>query len=487
MQDSVTNQVSALLEEAKELEKNAASEVHSTPQKKEEQQSPWALLEQSANKYYQACFLMKDCLKRSSSGSGSEIGDADREGFERMLPRYELHARGLLEKVEGMKISNNKKPTERQNNAVKSLIGKVEGLKISNDQKLTNRDHNGESNRKKKVSGRASQSLRSSWGKMKKIRKKASDNLKRAGKQDQKQAKANKAQDCVQPDMVNKLEIEKCLDNADRLVDAALKNDQGGECSKDVLIVQYMDAVRCYSRAIEILLSDGGGEMEAAAGGESLLDSMKKRKSLALNRVEELKRMVRYDGLAASPPPVPVININQASEHSSSSNQSEKLTKEEIDILRWSSHVASGVFLPWDEKEARRLNDEPDGTFLGARKSECSERPPFSAKQKEMGGRWARPAEIAGMRGGLCRIAMVDSITPYTIKQHCVEDCSFIAGLCISAALEHRFNRRLVSSLIYPQDTKTGMPVYNPQVMVCFAWGEGGKARPFSHFAIHCF
>eukprot|EP00584_Thalassiosira_punctigera_P010558 CAMPEP_0172532722 /NCGR_PEP_ID=MMETSP1067-20121228/5669_1 /TAXON_ID=265564 ORGANISM="Thalassiosira punctigera, Strain Tpunct2005C2" /NCGR_SAMPLE_ID=MMETSP1067 /ASSEMBLY_ACC=CAM_ASM_000444 /LENGTH=591 /DNA_ID=CAMNT_0013317271 /DNA_START=43 /DNA_END=1818 /DNA_ORIENTATION=- len=72
---------------------------------------------------------------------------------------------------------------------------------------------------------------------------------------------------------------------------------------------------------------------------------------------------------------------------------------------------------------------------------------------------------------------MVKSITPHTIKQHCVSDCSFIAGLCISAAFERRFNRKLVSSIIYPRDPKTGMPMYNPKGVYMVKLWLNGVAR----------
>jgi calpain-7 len=52
------------------------------------------------------------------------------------------------------------------------------------------------------------------------------------------------------------------------------------------------------------------------------------------------------------------------------------------------------------------------------------------------------------------------NISPYTIKQTLVTDCSFIASLCISAAYERRFRKRLVTAIIYPQ-TSQGKPVYN--------------------------
>ena len=58
------------------------------------------------------------------------------------------------------------------------------------------------------------------------------------------------------------------------------------------------------------------------------------------------------------------------------------------------------------------------------------------------------------------QVVVVKAISPYSIKQQYVTDCSFIASLCICAAFERRFQKRLVTSILHPQGT-AGELLYN--------------------------
>jgi calpain-7 len=71
---------------------------------------------------------------------------------------------------------------------------------------------------------------------------------------------------------------------------------------------------------------------------------------------------------------------------------------------------------------------------------------------------------------------MILSINPYSIKQQYVTDCSFIASLCICAAFQKRFGKRLITSIIYPQD-KEGTPIYNPEGKYIIKLWLNGVAR----------
>ena len=71
---------------------------------------------------------------------------------------------------------------------------------------------------------------------------------------------------------------------------------------------------------------------------------------------------------------------------------------------------------------------------------------------------------------------MISNISPYSIRQQYVTDCSFIASLCICALFEKRFRKRLITSIIYPQD-ENGIPVYNPSGKYIVKLWLNGVAR----------
>ncbi|KAL3766971.1 hypothetical protein ACHAW5_002879 [Stephanodiscus triporus] len=209
--------------------------------------------------------------------------------------------------------------------------------------------------------------------------------------------------------------------------------------------------------------------------------------SWVVDQVEELKRKIQGIDTDRSTSP----KLASSRRHSNA-NQPDKLTRDEIEVLKWSSRIASGLFLPWMDEEARSYNYSPAQPWIdpdGLLK--------LSEKQEERFCKWARPTEILAMRGNTpSSPTMIDTITPYTIKQYCVSDCSFIAGLCISAEFERPsnrqlikdpncilaecerlFNRRLIKSLIHPQDPN-GMPTYNRNgVYMVKLWFNGVERR----------
>jgi len=133
----------------------------------------------------------------------------------------------------------------------------------------------------------------------------------------------------------------------------------------------------------------------------------------------------------------------------------EAYSLQELDVLRRSSMINGHLFLPWvdyiDSHEqfmlASPFND-PDGPV------------PLSKKQVDRGARWLRPSEYARICGK--PPVMISTICPQGVKQDIVTDCSFVASLCIAAAYEQRFHKRLITNIVFPVDPDSKQPMYNP-------------------------
>ena len=157
------------------------------------------------------------------------------------------------------------------------------------------------------------------------------------------------------------------------------------------------------------------------------------------------------------------------------SSQAVRLTPSEVSVLKRSSVIASGLFMPWLDEEVKGFHySTPDGTPYKDPDGLLK----LSDRQREMLHKWARPSEIMGLRGFKrgTKPVMIKALTPYSIRQRCVTDCSFIASLCICAAFERRFKRRLITSIVYPQDVD-GMPIFNPHGKYMVKLWLNGVAR----------
>ncbi|XP_076439397.1 calpain-7-like [Babylonia areolata] len=124
-------------------------------------------------------------------------------------------------------------------------------------------------------------------------------------------------------------------------------------------------------------------------------------------------------------------------------------TKDEIAVLRQTSRINGREYVPFMSVDRREkfgcldVYSDKDGKLA------------LSPKQIQQFGRWARPSEF-------CQDpCMIYAISSFSIRQTVVSDCSFVASLAISAQYEKRFRKKLITSIIYPQN-RSGEPVYNP-------------------------
>jgi len=168
-------------------------------------------------------------------------------------------------------------------------------------------------------------------------------------------------------------------------------------------------------------------------------------------------------------PPTPQVPVTggSASSSGSSSGSSGMLTPSEVDVLRRTSKIHGRLFLPWvSDQKSERFNyssswEDPEGLL------------PLSLKQSSHLGGWRRPKDFVS--GGTP--IMISQVSPLVITQDLVCDCSFVASLCITAAFERRWRKRLITGIIYPQNA-AGTPIVNPSgKYLVKLWANGCERR----------
>ena len=275
-------------------------------------------------------------------------------------------------------------------------------------------------------------------------------------------------------------EVDSYASQANTKLSQALDLDENGKISEAINV--YMEAADLYLQALKLAEQ----HLSTSARMESVATVLKRRLESTFDRVQELKEQKQQSTTTTTVNKNN--NISTSSRHltkarsTSPSPQSSgsSLTQEEVTILMHSSMVAAHTFLPWSEKDGielskqaqaggKTLYKDPDG-FL-----------PLNSKQKPRFRHWARPVDIVRLRESLGIVRnqtpeMVRSITPYSIKQQYVTDCSFIASLCICAAFERRFKKRLVTSILYPR-SKNGTPMLSPEGKYMVKLWLNGVAR----------
>ncbi|TRZ03121.1 hypothetical protein DNTS_029902, partial [Danionella cerebrum] len=129
--------------------------------------------------------------------------------------------------------------------------------------------------------------------------------------------------------------------------------------------------------------------------------------------------------------------------------QGQRYTPEEIQVLRKTSKINGIEYVPFMSVDLRERF-----AFPVPFSDKCGKLA-LSPKQKAIFSRWVRPDDICN------NPTMIYTVSSFSIKQTVVSDCSFVASLAISAAYERRYNKKLITSIIFPQNRK-GEPEYNP-------------------------
>ncbi|CAN2389705.1 Belongs to the peptidase C2 family [Pristimantis euphronides] len=244
------------------------------------------------------------------------------------------------------------------------------------------------------------------------------------------------------------------LERAHFLVTQAFDEDDKGNAE---------EAIELYTEAVELCLTTSNDTTD-----QNLQTKLKQLARQALDRAESLKdsksKSLSKDKPAAPKqsqthptrgylPLGPDFSLNDKAPAARPAHNSEpprqRYTAEEIEVLRKTSKINGIEYVPFMSVDLRERFAFPMPY------SDRFGKLALSPKQKAIFSRWVRPDEITN------NPIMIYTVSSFSIKQTIVSDCSFVASLAISAAYERRYNKKLITSIIYPQNKK-GEPEYNP-------------------------
>lgn len=226
-------------------------------------------------------------------------------------------------------------------------------------------------------------------------------------------------------------------------------------------------AIKLYSDAVELGLN-------ASTSDPVIKKKISKLAHLALDRAEALKGLnatALLPNLPSVPEtiPSPTISVKAtpsapdskntqrpplhrgSSRHLKVTGGSSTYSGEEKRVLLHSSHINNNKFVPFMSVD---LSEKFQYAIPFTDRDGYLELDP---KQKPDFSRWARPDELFPEP----KMVMGSHVDYYSIKQTVVSDCSFVASLAVSAQYETKFQKRLVTSIIYPQNRNRD-PIYNP-------------------------
>uniref|UniRef100_A0A3Q2DCX2 Calpain 7 n=1 Tax=Cyprinodon variegatus TaxID=28743 RepID=A0A3Q2DCX2_CYPVA len=230
------------------------------------------------------------------------------------------------------------------------------------------------------------------------------------------------------------------LERAHFLVTQAFEEDEKGNGD---------EAIELYTQAVELCIKTSNESSD-----QTLQTKLKQLARQALDRsdlssggssgpVRQFFPLGPDFSVHDRPQPQPIRAVQ------SSEPQGQRYTAEEIEVLRSTSTINGIAYVPFMSVDLKERFAFPVPF------SDKTGKLALSPKQKAIFSRWVRPDEICN------NPTMIMSVSSFSIKQTVVSDCSFVASLAISAAYERRYNKKLITSIIYPQNRR-GEPEYNP-------------------------
>ncbi|KAJ1779143.1 cysteine protease [Coemansia sp. RSA 2523] len=141
--------------------------------------------------------------------------------------------------------------------------------------------------------------------------------------------------------------------------------------------------------------------------------------------------------------------MTNASPPYTNGTHTERLTEDETQVVRITSHINGLTFLPWLE------NDKSENFVMPSYFTDKDGLLTLSRKQQRKLWQWRRASHLYG------HPQIFGQHGCGHIVQETVTDCSFVAALCVSVEYEHRFKRQLITQHVYPKG-RNGMPEFNP-------------------------
>ncbi|KAL1430013.1 hypothetical protein MTO96_015501 [Rhipicephalus appendiculatus] len=268
------------------------------------------------------------------------------------------------------------------------------------------------------------------------------------------------------------------LDRAKFLLSQALDEDEADN---------YQEALELYTLAVELCL-----QARAATDDKALHEKLTSIASQGLERAESIKAKLASSCGSGSTiirpaPSAPMLEGARPSGSSKASNTSlttrfsseasttssslsfpgadgehvrdagnkllisgsDGYTRDEIEVLRKTSVINGREYVPFLETDKRDRFAfklpfcDPDGKLS------------LSPKQRASFSHWARLEELSSDP------KIIEVVDCFSIRQTVVSDCSFVASLAVSGLYEKRFKKKIITSIIFPQN-RQGQPVYNP-------------------------
>ena len=239
------------------------------------------------------------------------------------------------------------------------------------------------------------------------------------------------------------------LSRAYNLLSEALELDEAGESD---------EALDQYKFAVEVCLET----KKVVKTNKDLLDKLSRVAVQALERAESIRAEQDSEPQLSSIVPThskpnvrsiikPLGDLDWGSDNPEGPGGTKPgFSEEEIKVLMITSRVNGKEYLPFIRADLLKERfafpvpwTDPSGKLS------------LSPKQRQRLKSWCRPDEF------IASPKMIEIVDCYSVKQTVVSDCSFVASIAIAAQYEKKYCKRLVTSIIYPQN-KAGDPVYNP-------------------------